>query len=62
MKTSLKSLVSTALLAALAAGAPSAVKASDFKPLGEGAQSALASSPPRKRFKRHAKRGLIGPR
>ena len=39
MKTSLKTLVSTALLAALAAGAPYAVKASDFKPLGEGALS-----------------------
>ena len=36
MKTSLKTLVSTALLAALVSGLPSAAKAFDFVPLGEG--------------------------
>jgi quercetin dioxygenase-like cupin family protein len=39
MKTLIKSLASAALLAALAAGVPSITKASDFKPLGEGALS-----------------------
>jgi mannose-6-phosphate isomerase-like protein (cupin superfamily) len=36
MKTSLKTLVSTALLASLLGGLPSAAKAFDFVPLGEG--------------------------
>jgi quercetin dioxygenase-like cupin family protein len=36
MKTSLKTLVSTALLASLVGGLPSAAKAFDFVPLGEG--------------------------
>jgi quercetin dioxygenase-like cupin family protein len=37
MKTSLKALVSTALLASLVGGLSSTAKASDFVPLGEGA-------------------------
>jgi quercetin dioxygenase-like cupin family protein len=36
MKTSLKTFVSTALLASLVGGLPSAAKAFDFVPLGEG--------------------------
>jgi quercetin dioxygenase-like cupin family protein len=36
MKTSLKAFVSTALLASLVGGLPSAAKAFDFVPLGEG--------------------------
>jgi quercetin dioxygenase-like cupin family protein len=36
MKTSLKTLVSTALLASVVGGLPSTAKAIDFEPLGEG--------------------------
>jgi quercetin dioxygenase-like cupin family protein len=39
MKTSLMMLASSALLATLVGGMPSTAKASDFKPLGEGALS-----------------------